>query len=121
MKATIILALLSSLSAVQATCHSSGDEWGVERGRALGFIDEFCGDGEALKGTYTPGVTKYRCRQLRDNVQAQFWIYYNGGFTSSISEEDCKYRLKNEVNGCPRGGSTWVGDFQFRYSFPLFS
>ena len=41
--------------------------------------------------------------------------------TGSLSDQDCKYGLKEEINGCGWGGENTHGSFYYRYVWVLHS
>jgi hypothetical protein len=75
-------------------------------------VDDFCD--HYLAGFFTEGQTKYQCLDLQQNVKAEFWITWKGSGDLTLNSQDCKLRLKNEINGCKAGGESVVADWYFR-------
>jgi hypothetical protein len=112
----IILTLLAAalFAGVQAGCYNSGESWG-NTGPANDAVQAICNSNN-IAGSFSSGQTKSSCRKQGSNVQYNFEIKYNGGGSQTLSDTDCRYRLKNEVNGCGKGGQSTVGDWFYRYA-----
>ncbi|KAH7168192.1 hypothetical protein DER46DRAFT_572134 [Fusarium sp. MPI-SDFR-AT-0072] len=109
---TLTIAALSGT--VSAGCFTSGAIWNGRQAHdaAKGAIDDFCNRGE-LSGYFNPQQEKTRCAPLDGGSHADFKVKWlgNGGLTLKV--EDCKLRLKNEVDGCTYGGRTVTADWEF--------
>jgi hypothetical protein len=97
---------------VQAKCDTlTTGGYGLSMANADVNVDKLCDDG--LAGYFTEGQTKYGCSQLSRN-KIEFWTGWKGQGALSLDSEDCKMRLKNEINGCSLGGESVVADWFFR-------
>jgi hypothetical protein len=75
-------------------------------------VEDFCD--HYLAGFFTEGQTKYQCLDLQQNVKAEFWVTWMGSGDLPLNSQDCKIRLKNEINKCTAGGESVVADWYFR-------
>lgn len=109
------LSLLFTLgvAVAQAKCYvPETGTYGNTDEKADAAVNEFCDN--SLAGYFTEGQTKYRCSWLQQNVKADIWVGWRGSGELTLSSEDCKMRLKNEVYGCSVGGESVVADWYFR-------
>ena len=113
MKLLILPTLLAITTTVTAKCYGGGDTWGNELHLTNVAIDKICNK-ERIAGGFGQGQTKYHCEQIVGNKKAEFWVQWRGGGGSSLSDEECKFRLKNEVGGCRNGGESTVGSWYYR-------
>ena len=109
----ILPTLLAIATTVSAGCYGGGDSWGNERGLSQAAVDRIC-KREGIAGNYAQSQTKYHCEQVNGNRKSQFWVKWNGGGPALLSDEECKFRLKNEVGGCKNGGESNIGQWYFR-------
>lgn len=104
--------LAPTVTMVRAACYSTTTGmYGQSMEGASAAVDQFCNNG--LASYYTKGEIKYRCIQLPRN-KVEFWIGWAGKGGLTLKNEDCKMRLKNEINGCTLGGESVVADWYFR-------
>ncbi|OAL42853.1 hypothetical protein IQ07DRAFT_593575 [Pyrenochaeta sp. DS3sAY3a] len=94
MRVYSLISIAPAVSMVQAGCYvASTGLYGQSMKGADAAADHFCDDD--LAGYFTEGQTKYR-----------------GGLSLNI--DDCKKRLKDEINECSFGGESTVADWYFR-------
>jgi hypothetical protein len=108
-----LLIVAFGVTVTYAKCYglTTGD-YGQTEHATNEMVDEFC-DHE-LAGYFTEGETKYGCSNLQRDVKGEFWVKWMGSGDLTLDTEDCKLRLKNEVNGCKAGGASEVADWYFR-------
>ncbi|RYN42196.1 hypothetical protein AA0114_g10618 [Alternaria tenuissima] len=105
-------------TASAAGCYSeTGPGWGDLRQAANNAADAVCnGDSGGVAGIFD-GNSKYACRNLGETMKAEFWVTGTG----SLSDQDCKFGLKEEINGCGWDGENTHGSFYYRYVWVLHS
>lgn len=113
MKLLILPTLLAIASTVSAGCYGSGESWGNELHLTNVAIDRVC-NGGGIAGGFGQSQTKYHCEQVVGNKKAEFWVQWRGGGGASLSDEECRYRLKNEAGGCQHGGESQIGSWYYR-------
>jgi hypothetical protein len=109
------LSLIFTLGAAvaQAKCYvPKTGTYGNTDDEADAAVNDFCD--HDLAGYFTEGQTKYRCSWLQPNVRADIWVGWTGAGGLTLSSDDCKMRLKNEIYGCSVGGESVVADWYFR-------
>ena len=47
-------------------------------------------------------------------LEVDFYVQWLGRGSLTLDNEDCKNRLKDEMNGCVSGGESMVADWYFR-------
>lgn len=112
MRADYLFSILPATLTVQARCYTltTGD-YGKSMVGADAMVDKLCEDN--LAGYFTESQTKYGCVQGSKN-KIGFWTGWGGRGALSLNNEDCKMRLKNEINACTLGGESVVADWYFR-------
>lgn len=119
MKPTSLLTTLAGLLAFKiqgatANCYTNGDSW-PNREEARSFVHDACyNDGGMFTGYYAPRQMKSMCPQsggtgLVFDVQNQ-----NTEVGFDLGDDDCYYRLSNEIFGCEHGGASVVAGWYFR-------
>ncbi|OAL42758.1 hypothetical protein IQ07DRAFT_553666 [Pyrenochaeta sp. DS3sAY3a] len=112
MRVYSLISIAHAVSMVQAGCYvASTGLYGQSMKGADAAADDFCDDD--LAGYFTEGQTKYRCFQLPNN-KVEFWVGWTGSGGLSLKIDDCKKRLKDEINECSFGGESTVADWYFR-------
>lgn len=87
---------------------------------ALDFVDSICdsNNSSGVAGYFDIGQTKYACLATPSaGIKFEFKVTLWEGRVKSpqtISDEECKYRLKKEIKGCKTGGRTRVHDWWFK-------
>jgi hypothetical protein len=101
---SLIFTLVAAVA--QAKCYvPKTGTYGNTDDEADAAVNDFC-DPE--------GQTKYCCSWLQPNVRADIWVGWTGAGGLTLSSDDCKMRLKNEIYGCSVGGESVVADWYFR-------
>lgn len=112
-----ILALISTITVVSADCFGSGDSWSSEIQLARDGVDYWCDNavtnGGGLSGSFTAGQTKTRCTEMTANKHAILTVQWTGQGTHSLNDNDCKDKLKQEINACEHGGRRTTADWYF--------
>ncbi|KAI8623905.1 hypothetical protein F5Y19DRAFT_481160 [Xylariaceae sp. FL1651] len=118
MKSSTLFIVLSTtaINGTYAGCYD-GEQWGGERAYANQAVDDLCDpshpDVSQKRRLYTPGQNKANCYTLSGSKTADFSATWGGQGDLSLTQVDCVLRLKNEINGCDRGGSTDTADWTF--------
>lgn len=114
MQLHLLFAIMApAMVTVQATCFRSGPEWSPTKQIAIDFVNSIC-NSNGVSGYFPEGMTKYRCKQLRDNVKGEFWVNWKGRGNLSLNDNDCKGGLINEINGCSKGGESTIAQWYYR-------
>ncbi|PVI01734.1 hypothetical protein DM02DRAFT_505225, partial [Periconia macrospinosa] len=95
--------------------------WGPYKSEANKAVDLRC-NSDGLSGHFEQGQTKYFCRahgSLEHDPhskpqKSEFWVQWKGKGSATLSDGECKKRLKNEINGCECGGESKIGKWYFR-------
>ncbi|CAG5166775.1 uncharacterized protein ALTATR162_LOCUS6975 [Alternaria atra] len=113
---TLIAVVAPAIITVSAKCYNNdGAGWGGSRQSANNAADAVCYNGDGgLAGNFAG--TKSACRNIGDNLKALFFVTGNG----YLSEQDCKFGLKEEINGCGWGGEAQHGAYYYRYASSLY-
>ncbi|KAF1944969.1 hypothetical protein EJ02DRAFT_452059 [Clathrospora elynae] len=114
----IALTVAHSIARVQAGCYSQfGDiQWGPNKELAKAWVDSIC-TSASLSGTFAAGEFKSQCFVADFWSVAVFVVGWNGSSSDSatLADDECRFRLKNEIGGCSAGGQSWVNGWFFRY------
>ena len=118
MQLTAVLTFLSVALGVSAGCYDSGEVW-QDQGAARWHIERACkgydGNRGAFQGTFAPGEAKSACVTHSGTQKFEFMVQnLNTGASFDLGDDDCVWRLQNEVNGCSRGGSSDISGWRFR-------
>jgi hypothetical protein len=133
MQFSTILAILAPLAAVQAAaikaspalgrrgCYQSvgaGSQWfGDEASKnvARNIVDKIC-NAEGVSGWFVAGQKKTHCEPASDTTTFGFAVTWTGSEAPAgpLNDEDCKLRLKNEINGCDAGGESTTAGWTFK-------
>lgn len=111
---TLLVIIAPAISTVQAACFGSGEYWAPTKNTALSLVDQIC-NSNGVSGYFTSGLTKRRCINIRDKAKAEFEVQWTGDGNLTLKDEDCKLRLKKEINGCEQGGQTTTAQWRFKY------
>jgi hypothetical protein len=110
---TFLAIIAPVIVTVQAGCFSGGANWDPTKNAALDIVDRIC-NGGGVSGGFGAGQTKNSCQNMRDNARAQFEVQWTGGGGQDLNDDECKTRLKNEINGCGHGGETVTGGWRYK-------
>lgn len=118
MKLSIPLVVLASATSAMAGCYTSGKPYlnDCNKDSFKGAVDDLC-DKAVLSGWFNAPRTRKtacanaRCNGIKVNLEVE-WRGPSGGATLAVS--DCKWRLKNEIDGCDKGGESVVADWFFK-------
>lgn len=55
------------------------------------------------------------CNKILESIKVEFWIAWKGVGPMTLSDEDCRLRLKDEICGCEAGGESKISEWYFRY------
>ncbi|KAK6076231.1 secreted protein [Seiridium cupressi] len=112
-----LLALVSIPTLVSADCYGSGDKWSSEIQLARDGVDYWCDNtvtnGGGLSGYFNEGQMKTRCQELSDSRHAVLTSQWTGKGGLTLKDEDCKGALKQEIDGCERGGQRTTADWYY--------
>ncbi|KAK7187150.1 secreted protein [Paraphaeosphaeria sporulosa] len=99
---------------MKAVCYSADAPWwGSFQDAANAAVDQHCNSG-GVSGYFAQGQTKYFCIQHSALQKSEFWVQWKGKGGLTLDDNDCKLRLKNEINGCKWGGESTIADWYFR-------
>lgn len=113
---------LSAPALVPRRCYMSGIKWDpitsrFGRDTASAAVDELCVPSK-LSGVYHGDQKKTACIELTPGRTAEFSIEYLGpdrsqieAYKKTITDVDCRVRLRDEIYGCKRGGETMYDRF----------
>ena len=120
MQLTTALAFLSTVLpiGVSAGCFTSGEVW-QDGGAARYHIERACkgydDNAGAFQGYFSLGQAKSACVQHSGTQNFAFFVQnLNMGAGFDLNDDDCVFRLQNEVNGCSRGGPSDIAGWRFR-------
>jgi hypothetical protein len=107
------LVVTSSAAAVtQATCYvGTVADYGLIMDGADAVVEKLCSND--LASYFDEGQTKYHCLQ-QSYYKIEFWVRWTGYGGLSLKSDDCKKRLRDEIDGCTNGGESTVADWYFR-------
>jgi hypothetical protein len=112
MRLQYLVTIASVVTGIQARCYgTTTGMYGQSMTGAAAAVDEYCTD--SLAGYFTENQIKYGCLQLSQS-KVEFWVGWSGHGSWTLSSDDCKQRLKSEINGCRLGGDNVVADWFFR-------
>lgn len=117
MKLSIPLIALASATSAMAGCYGSGKPYlnDCNKNSFLDAADDLC-KSLTLAGYFNYRQTKKACAPARCNgIKMNYevgWKGSSGGHTLAV--EDCKRRLKENINNCPLGGTQTVADWFFK-------
>ncbi|KAJ3543373.1 hypothetical protein NM208_g3608 [Fusarium decemcellulare] len=84
----------------------------------LGFVFLFLGIGTGIvsaNGTYQPNEEKYVCIVYDRSTRFEFTVKnLNSEKAFDLDDDDCAFRLKNEINGYDQGGESEIARWRFR-------
>lgn len=117
MKSSTLFFFISTaaIKGAYAGCYG-GLKWGAEAGYANEAVDRYCDPSKSESFTADPffsGQIKPFCYPLSGSKKADISIQWHGEGDRELSQGDCVFRLKNEINGCSNGGSSTIDDWTF--------
>jgi hypothetical protein len=120
---TPALATVHGVALVPRGCFKGGDAWEGSQTKAVDAVDKLChGGAGGMSGSFSQGQSKTGCLNIRDGVAAFFRVTWYGGSgpspSSTLDDNECKSRLKNEILGCDNGGGSQVVDWYFTWVHP---
>jgi hypothetical protein len=112
---TPALATVRGMALSRRGCYSGGLSWYMKKkAAASAAVDGLCHGGDGgVSGYFAQGQSKTGCVNLSGDSHANFEVawYGHGGLT--LNDNDCKVRLKNEINACEFGGGNTAYDWFF--------
>ncbi|KAI0126198.1 hypothetical protein BJ170DRAFT_685433 [Xylariales sp. AK1849] len=117
MKSSTLFFIISTaaINGTYAGCYG-GEKWGGEANYAKAAVDNYCDPEQHESFTeksFYSGQTRAYCYPLSGSKKADFSVTWQGSGDLTLAQSDCVMRLKNEIDGCDRGGSTTTSDWTF--------
>jgi hypothetical protein len=128
-----VLATAQASTLLPRDCYDSQGSWPWRKGGnaqlASDTVDRICNNASTsgtVSGTFTGKQTKAWCEpgnlySALDDVGSATYMMFSVQWTKDyappfgpLNDEDCKLRLKNEINGCGWGGKTTTADWTFK-------
>jgi hypothetical protein len=108
---TVLITTLTPFSA--ATCYKSGTKWGDNRPSASDAAGRFCDS--TIAGNFGARQVKQVCVN-NDGKTGKFLLAVRNDANTNafVSDEECTFRLTNEINACEQGGESTIGNFFYR-------
>ncbi|KAF3045350.1 hypothetical protein E8E11_007620 [Didymella keratinophila] len=102
----------SAPALVPRLCYLSGSKWDFGRDEASHALDSLCVTSR-LSGVYHGNSKKGACVQLSESRTVDFSIEWlgpkrnqNALYNFTLSDADCRARLRDEIYGCEHGGES---------------
>ncbi|KAF5012534.1 hypothetical protein FDECE_1401 [Fusarium decemcellulare] len=123
---SFVLVLAAGTGTVLAGCYGEGLEgqtqWPgpLDEGRAAAryHVERACrgydGKQGVFQGTFAPNEERYHCEPYDAVTSFVFKVKnLNSEQSFDLKDDDCAFRLENEINGCDQGGASEVAGWWF--------
>jgi hypothetical protein len=111
---TVLIVLITTLTPFTAAdCYKKGKDWGVDRNQAAEAAGRFCDT--TIAGDFVAKQVKQVCVNGGSGQRKFILAVRNNAVVNRfVSDEECTFRLNNEINACANGGESTIGDFFYR-------